>query len=248
MLVMNSGYLLLREKRDIFSVYYEKFSEKQLKKLYAVFTFITVDGCFQILPGCSKTKVISTFHTFERRSIQRFSPFAIKVNAGNGSSILVKIVEARFSRFLLKCSAMITNYFLYQQGTQFGAQRFSQLGFGRFPSHIFGQMALSQSILHLDKFGNVYSGDKLWFSGVALISFGFFLFSKFPTDTKKRLSILKKDFLQFYYPSDLVWFWKHSIYSFLWMIITRQKTYESRKQVLWNVTFMFASFKVVLKS
>ena len=46
MLVMNSGYLLLREKRDIFSVYYEKFSEKQLKKLYAVFTFITVDGCF----------------------------------------------------------------------------------------------------------------------------------------------------------------------------------------------------------
>ena len=155
MLAMNSGYSLLREKRDIFSVYYETFSEEKLKKRYVMFTFITVDGCFQILPGCSKTKVISTFHTFERRSIQRFSPFAIKVNAGNGSSILVKIVEARFSRFLLKCSAMITNYFLNQQGTHFVAQRFSQPGFGRFQSYIFGQMALSQSILHLDKFGNV---------------------------------------------------------------------------------------------
>lgn len=113
MLVMNSGYLLLREKRDIFSVYYETFSEEQLKKLYVMFTFITVDGCFQILPGCYKTKVISTFHTFERRSIQRFSPFAIKVNAGNGSSILVEIVEARFSRFLLKCSAMIKKIVSY---------------------------------------------------------------------------------------------------------------------------------------
>ena len=111
MLAMNSGYPLLREKRDIFSVYYETFSEEQLKKLYVMFTFITVDGCFQILPGCSKTKVISTFHTFERRSIQRFSPFAIKVNAGNRSSILVEIVEARFSRFLLKCSTRIKKLF-----------------------------------------------------------------------------------------------------------------------------------------
>ena len=46
MLVMNSGYLLLREKRDIFSVYYETFSEEKLKKRYVMFTFITVDGCF----------------------------------------------------------------------------------------------------------------------------------------------------------------------------------------------------------
>ena len=46
MLAMNSGYPLLREKRDIFSVYYETFSEEQLKKLYVMFTFITVDGCF----------------------------------------------------------------------------------------------------------------------------------------------------------------------------------------------------------
>ena len=46
MLAMNSGYLLLREKRDMFSVYYETFSEEQLKKLYVMFTFITVDGCF----------------------------------------------------------------------------------------------------------------------------------------------------------------------------------------------------------
>lgn len=98
---------------------------------------------------------------------------------------------------------MITNYFLYQQGTQFGAQRFSQLGFGRFPSHIFGQMALSQSILHLDKFGNVYSGDKLWFSGVALISFGFFLFSKFPTDTKKDSRSLRKISYSFTTPLTL---------------------------------------------
>lgn len=46
MLAMNSGYPLLREKRDIFSVYYETFSEEKLKKRYVMFTFITVDGCF----------------------------------------------------------------------------------------------------------------------------------------------------------------------------------------------------------